>query len=284
MKSNALVERFSAANEAQEADFIASEIERAVGGTSLYSLDSGRASPDASGLAFHDVAVLFRLSAQGEAIEEALIQGGLPFHRVRDDALVARPFVGKVVQILRRLVEKGEGKVDLARDVGNRPVAELIERLDPTSRLDPRHRRAVDLLAALAIPFGTDAAGFLSSVAAMRDTDIALEPQKIALLTLHASKGLEFPLVFIAGCEDGVLPLRLPGIPPASVEEERRLLYVGMTRAKHRLVLTCARTRNILGRTVENGACPFLSGLPPELISDLRMPSRAKRVRQLPLL
>jgi DNA helicase-2/ATP-dependent DNA helicase PcrA len=67
----------------------------------------------------------------------------------------------------------------------------------------------------------------------------------VALLTLHASKGLEFPLVFIAGCEDGLLPLRLPRLPPADLEEERRLLYVGMTRAQQRPILTAAQCRTL---------------------------------------
>jgi len=119
-------------------------------------------------------------------------------------------------------------------------VADLLATLVPDAKLDLRSQRALELLQAFAVPFGTDAAAFLSEMVLARETDLEHPPQKVALLTLHASKGLEFPLVFIAGCEDGILPLRLPWLPPADVEEERRLLYVGMTRAQQRLILTAA--------------------------------------------
>jgi superfamily I DNA/RNA helicase len=76
----------------------------------------------------------------------------------------------------------------------------------------------------------------------------ALDPRAdaITLLTLHGAKGLEFDVVFLAGCERGLLPLRLPGAGPLTAEasaEERRLLFVGMTRARGTLVLTCAARR-----------------------------------------
>lgn len=90
----------------------------------------------------------------------------------------------------------------------------------------------------------------------------------MSLRTLHAAKGLEFPLVLIAGCEDGIVPLRLPWLPEGSIEEERRLLYVGITRAQRRVVLLAGRKRNLLGRQVENRSCPFLDGLPPGLWTD----------------
>jgi len=116
-----------------------------------------------------------------------------------------------------------------------------------------------------------------------RETDLQYLPQKVALLTLHASKGLEFPLVFIAGCEDGILPLRLPWLPPADREEERRLLYVGMTRAQQRLILTAAHRRSLAGRTVENRPCPFLDDMPP-ICSPLALGPRRRKARQLSLL
>jgi superfamily I DNA/RNA helicase len=117
-----------------------------------------------------------------------------------------------------------------------------------------------------------------------RETDLEHPPQKVALLTLHASKGLEFPLVFIAGCEDGILPLRLPWLPPADVEEERRLLYVGMTRAQQRLILTAAHRRTLAGRTVENRPCPFLDDVPADLLATSRAAPRRRKARQLSLL
>jgi DNA helicase-2/ATP-dependent DNA helicase PcrA len=266
------VERFVAATAAEEAELIAAEIERAVGGTSLTSFDTGRAdtSLDAA-LAFHDIAVLFRTAAQAEAIEEALDRATIPFRRVGVDPLLSRPAVARLVTGLRARGGASPTPVgDLVKDVAGATIAE------------PAVARAVELLAALALPFGADREAFLASLALLRDIDLRLEPQRVLLSTLHAAKGLEFPLVIIAGCESGLLPLWLPG-QETDLEEERRLLYVGMTRARQRLVLTSARRRTIFGRTLEGGPCPFLAALPPDLLVDVSSGPRRPRARQLPL-
>jgi superfamily I DNA/RNA helicase len=200
------VERYLCSDDREEADLVAAEIERALGGTSLESIDAGRADGNDSGaLAFHDVAILVRARAQGDAVAEALARAGIPFQRAGGDGLEPGPL------------------------------------------------------------------------------DVQVEPQKVALLTLHASKGLEWPLVFVLGCEDGLLPLRLPWLPAIDLEEERRLLYVGMTRARIRLVLTAARRRAIFGRTVENRATPFLDDLPAGTIAERRAARRPRGPRQLGL-
>jgi len=269
------LERFWAASAADEAERIAAEIERAVGGTSLYSIDAGRADggADAPPLALDEVAVLFRLSAQADAIEEALDRAGIPFHRASDEALTTRPLVAEILARLR----------SPATASGPHLLADRLAEL-ATALPDPAWRRSVELLATLAVPFGDDTAEFLATVALLHETDLHLSPQKVALLTLHAAKGLEFPLVFIAGCEDGLLPLRLPGLPPADLEEERRLLYVGMTRAQRRLVLASAQRRTVLGRAVENLPCPFLHKLPAALVCELPVRPRRRRTQQLSLL
>jgi len=265
------------ADERAEADFIAAEIEAQVAGTSFLSMDAGRAS-EGNALAFHQIAVLVRLSAQADVIEEALDRGGIPCHRLGDDAFAARPYVAEILAKLRRHVD---GRAAAAQ----RPsVADLLAQLAPEAATDPRGRRALELLQAFAVPFGADAPAFLAEMAIARENDLEHLPQKVALLTLHASKGLEFPLVFIAGCEDGILPLRLPWLPPADQEEERRLLYVGMTRAQQRLVLTAAARRTLAGRTVENRACPFLDDMPAELLATSRAAPRRRKARQLSLL
>jgi superfamily I DNA/RNA helicase len=265
------------ADERAEADFIAAEIEAQVAGTSFLSMDAGRAA-DGHGLAFHQIAVLVRLSAQADAIEEALDRSGIPCHRRGDDAFSSRPHVADILAKLRRHSDRQPAGVN------STPVADLLATLVPDANLDPRRLRALELLQAFAVPFGADAVGFLSEMALARETDLQYLPQKVALLTLHASKGLEFPLVFIAGCEDGILPLRLPWLPPADLEEERRLLYVGMTRAQQRLMLTAAHRRNLAGRTVENRPCPFLDDVPADLLATSRSAPRRRKARQLSLL
>lgn len=100
---------------------------------------------------------------------------------------------------------------------------------------------------------------FLEGVSLMSDVDQwEDQAEKVTLMTLHASKGLEFGGVIIAGCEDGLLPHSLSKDTPEKIEEERRLLYVGITRAKERLVLSHARLRNLWGKSEFQIPSPFL--------------------------
>jgi DNA helicase II / ATP-dependent DNA helicase PcrA len=280
------IERLFAETGEDEAEIVVAEIEKAMGGTSLYSMDSGRVEgSDGASLAFHDVAVLYRLNAQAEPIEAALDRAGIPFQRIAGEPILARPPVMDLVARLTKLSESPKpGLVDdekaLARGVGKRRVAEIVERLYRTGREDAVRRQAADLLATLAVPFGLELDRFLNHLALLRETDLPFETQKVALLTLHAAKGLEFPIVFIVGCEDGLLPLRIPWLPPADIEEERRLLYVGMTRAKQRLVLTSARKRTLAGRQVEQPPSSFLNGLPAEWVTESKRGTRPSRPMQ----
>jgi len=88
--------------------------------------------------------------------------------------------------------------------------------------------------------------------------------EKVSLMSLHAAKGLEFPVVFIIGCEDRLLPLNLMGMKGES-EEERRLFYVGMTRAKEHLYLTHAKRRQLFGQTLIQAPSPYLADIAEEL-------------------
>jgi len=96
------------------------------------------------------------------------------------------------------------------------------------------------------------------------EEELEYNVEKISLMSLHAAKGLEFPVVFIIGCEDNLLPLDLMGMkgdPP----EERRLFYVGMTRAKEHLYLTHAKRRQLFGQTLLQNPSPYLADIAEEL-------------------
>jgi DNA helicase-2/ATP-dependent DNA helicase PcrA len=93
-----------------------------------------------------------------------------------------------------------------------------------------------------------------------RDADDA-----VVLMTMHSAKGLEFPIVFIIGMEEGVFPHSRALMDDEELEEERRLAYVGITRAEERLYLTCARVRTLFGRTMANMPSRFLQEVPDEL-------------------
>jgi DNA helicase-2/ATP-dependent DNA helicase PcrA len=110
------------------------------------------------------------------------------------------------------------------------------------------------------------AAGFLDAVSLTADVDAFDETKEkgVVLMTLHSAKGLEFPFVFLAGLEEGLLPHRSSMNDPEELEEERRLAYVGMTRAMERLSISWARLRNLYGQTNESLPSSFLEDLPKD--------------------
>src|SRR5690606_11285571 len=113
-------------------------------------------------------------------------------------------------------------------------------------------------------------AAFLEQVALVSDADAYDEETgKITMMTLHAAKGLEFPVVFLVGMEEGVFPHSRAVWEPGEIEEERRLAYVGMTRAEELLFLTCARQRTLYGSTNLNAMSRFIEEIPEHLRKDL---------------
>ena len=109
--------------------------------------------------------------------------------------------------------------------------------------------------------------GFLERVTLSSDVDAVTEGEgSVKLMTLHAAKGLEFPVVAIVGAEEGLLPHRRSIDDPQQMEEERRLCFVGMTRAQQRLFVTHARARTIFGKTMPAAASRFLRELPEESV------------------
>ncbi len=109
---------------------------------------------------------------------------------------------------------------------------------------------------------------FLSTVALTSDLDVYEETENVVtLMTLHSSKGLEFPVVFITGMEEGIFPSARSLMSDVQIEEERRLCYVGMTRAKELLILSYALGRNQFGKYSAQIISRFIKDVPPELIN-----------------
>ncbi len=110
---------------------------------------------------------------------------------------------------------------------------------------------------------------FLAHISLVADTDnIEEEPDRVMLMTMHSAKGLEFPVVFLAGMEEGLFPSYRSIGEEKEMEEERRLCYVGITRAREQLFLTHAKSRMIFGNTTYNRASRFLDEIPAELTED----------------
>ena len=118
---------------------------------------------------------------------------------------------------------------------------------------------------------------FLEQTALVSDTDnVDQEADALTLITLHQAKGLEFPVVFMVGMEEGLLPHIRSMDDPAEMEEERRLCYVGMTRAKDRLYLVRAFRRTVMGSSTLSLPSRFLRDIPPELVATPRDDGRER--------
>jgi DNA helicase II / ATP-dependent DNA helicase PcrA len=305
---------YPAPTDRAEAETVVHTIEQAVGGTSYFSLDSGRVAGTATGnRSFGDFAVLYRMGAQRRTLIEAFDRSGIPY-QVVGDALTSYRHIRELLALLRLRVQPahallplttllGSGKGALADDVliglAEQVAAQGIEtalRSGATSKhLKPAQRKrlggllalwtdwptverldeAISLLAAAwsawqgekptlaqndriaqlrlrAVPFGAEISAFLDYMALQSGTD-AYDPRadSVALMSIHAAKGLEFPVVFMVGCEEGLLPY----LPPSEdktvdIAEERRLFYVGMTRAQESLTLSHAARRMLFGQMV----------------------------------
>ncbi|HEX3211798.1 MAG TPA: ATP-dependent helicase, partial [Actinomycetota bacterium] len=256
-----------AASDLAEAEFVVQTVDRLLGGASFLSLDSGRADGGATHeLSFADVAVLYRTDAQSGPLAEALGRAGMPFQKRSHDRLGDRPAVRALVRALRDRPPTGDRSLAarLAAAGAQTEGGEAAE--------------ALDLLAPLAARCGDDLDRFLAELALGDEVD-TWDPRadRVSLLTLHAAKGLEFPVVFLVGCEDGLLPLRFgPQPSPEETAEERRLFFVGMTRARSHLFLSHAGKRVWRGSVREAEPSPFLADLEAALLDHARAPARRR--------
>ena len=265
-----LVTIHEAPTEKAEAEFIVQTLEQTLGGHSFFSIDSGRSADTGEhDLSFSDFAVLYRTEAQVAALAEALQRSGMPFQQRSHRRLLEHPGVSALIDALREApgASAVRERLEAAR-IG-------VEGPNPAQMLDAR-----ELLRPLAATCGDDLEHFLSALSL--DTEIdTWDPRadRISLLTLHAAKGLEFPVVFIAGCESGLLPLTWGKPDAATLDEERRLFYVGVTRARIKLYLCRAKKRLWRGKVRELPPSPYLANIEEQLLERrrARIPGKQKK-------
>jgi DNA helicase-2/ATP-dependent DNA helicase PcrA len=163
-----------------------------------------------------------------------------------------------------------------AEDAGINAAADRLAAADPSQ--ETAIRAAASLLSALLASCKGDRSAFAEALALATEADV-WDPRadRVSLLTLHAAKGLEFPVVFIVGLEDGVLPLGWGAAAPEDDEEERRLFYVGLTRAKDRLFLSRAMRRLWRGQLRDMSPSRYLADIEAELIEHSRRAAAAKK-------
>lgn len=232
-----------------EAEFVVSTIENLIGGHSFFSIDSDRTSGEKSDYSFSDFAILYRTSSQLKPLLKALKRSGMPFVKLSDDLLCSRK---AVINLLKNLND-------------DEPILTQLE------ETEDKYKEEIEdyifkYLKKLAAKKATKK-DFIHEVSLLRECDtLDARADRIALMTLHASKGLEFNCVFITGLEQGIIPL-YRAETPEEIEEERRLLYVGMTRAKQRLYLTRAQKRFVFGTMQHPEISPFLAKIESDLLA-----------------
>ncbi|MHB9023807.1 MAG: UvrD-helicase domain-containing protein [Armatimonadota bacterium] len=234
-----------------EAEYVVQTIEGLLGGISHFSVDSGRSGDGVGmGLGFSDIAVLYRTHALGDELQQALQRSGIPYQRAARKDVFGRADVRRALALLAEMPEEGAPAALLLSACFTLGIKEETLGQPPWSLL---HRYAQE---------AEDLATFFRNVNFERDIDL-YDPRaaRVALMTVHAAKGLEWDIVFLAGCEEGSFPH-----PAADIDEERRLFYVGMTRARAQLYLSYAETRVLRGERASRRISPFVRDIDTHLL------------------
>ena len=188
--------------------------------------------------------------------------------------------LGRVYSNTREFIETIE---DLRNQKDNMKISDLVTKtlqqtgytkaLELENTVEAENRiENLDEFLTVAIEFEEQSAentlsAFLEGITLSSDLDNMEETdESVTLMTLHSAKGLEFPVVFLVGMEEGIFPGYKSINEPGELEEERRLCYVGITRAKEKLILTCARQRTIFGSTSCNAISRFLKEIPSNML------------------
>jgi ATP-dependent DNA helicase UvrD/PcrA len=240
----------------EEGEYIARVIEEEIGGLDFIAKGQGQDKQRS----FADFAVLYRLHAQGDILAKAFLKKGIPFKKIQEVHWAERPEIRSFLKKLRSFLP-----LDFL------PGAAVEKVLSENAELLPLEKEGIEALKKLrlwAATFNGPLEEFIETLAIQTGLD-TYEPDQetVKLLTLHASKGLEFPVVIISGCEENLLPLSL--LKESDLEEERRLFYVGLTRASEKLFLTWAKRRTLYGQKLVQKPSSFLENMGDFLKSSL---------------
>jgi DNA helicase-2/ATP-dependent DNA helicase PcrA len=222
-----------------------------------------------AGMPAAEIAVLFRINAQSQVYEAALADAGVPYVLKGAERFFERPEVREAVLLLRGAAAGGSEPgtlVPTIRDV--LASTGWAEHRPPPSGAARDRWQSLAALVDLAVDLvsenpALDLAGFVGHLAERADAQHAPTVQGVTLASMHAAKGLEWDVVFVVGLVDGVLPIAQSLARPEAVDEERRLLYVAVTRARERLTLSWSLARNP-GAKRARPRSRFLTGLAPE--------------------
>ncbi len=268
---------FSARNGFEEAEYVTKEIYKSVRhGSNEYI----------------DFAILYRTNAQSRVLEEALLHSGIPYTLIGGVRFYDRKEIKDILSYLRLIANKKDvvsekralalGKrrfekfQNLTIDIEKFTTLEIMDAvLSATEYLtkfkedDPEDAERLENIKefrSVAIEF-PNLLDFLENVSLVEAGPINQNRNAVTLMTLHSAKGLEFPIVFMVGMEEGLFPHSRSLWEKDQMEEERRLCYVGITRAKEVLYMSYASKRLFYGETSTNAPSRFLSDIPEELLN-----------------
>ena len=284
-KKGEKINLYEASSEINEAEFIANQINR--------HLDKHRLA---------DFAVLYRTNAQSRVLEEFFLHSGIPYLLVGGTRFYQRKEIKDILAYLRLTAnQKDAVSLKRAEKVGkNRlqkfmswkdeqlpkiskdktttidfldailKVTAYLELYDPKDEEDFSRLENINELRSVATAF-PNIDEFLENVSLVEQEYLPDKPggahkDAVTLMTLHAAKGLEFPIIFIVGMEEGLFPHSRSLLDQNELEEERRLCYVGITRAKEKIFLTYARKRLYFGQRSENEISRFIGDIPKDLV------------------
>ncbi len=246
-----------AADEVAEADAVAAEVARLA----------------AAGTPLREMAVLFRINAQSETFEEALTARKIPYVVRGAARFFERPEVRQALALLRASLRAGEAAQDGLLDQVRGVLGGMGWSTDaPTARGQARDRwESLMALVSQAEEYATaeiapTLEGLVAELDRRANEQHAPVAEGVTLATLHTAKGLEWDAVFLAGMQDGSMPITYADTP-AAIEEERRLLYVGITRARKHLMISWSLARNPGGQARRKPS-RFLAGMRPESSTD----------------
>ena len=290
---------YAADNAQQEAGWIANEIARI---------------HNEEGVAYRDIAIMYRANAQSRSLEEAMINANLPYQLVGGTKFYERREIKDALAYLQAIVNpadnvnvrrilnvpkrglgvRAEGLVASYADAHGTTFFEAIEHMEQIEGMSTRTTKPLSAfrdmmheLAAFAKDHDTKPSEVVAEVLAksgiLEELQRSEDPQdasrKVTMMTLHTAKGLEYPYVFLTGMEQGTFPHQRAMEDTSELAEERRLAYVGITRAKRRLYVTRAAVRAQWGQASDMMPSQFLDEIPDELIDWKRREAGAERMR-----
>ncbi len=285
---------YTATSGLNEADFIIEQVSQLI------------INSQPSTVNYSDIAVLYRTNAQSRILEESFLHAGIPYVLVGGVRFYDRKEIKDVISYLRLLVKpkdktsrkrisklgvrrlkKFEELEGTIKNIKNKSTLDILDEvLEKTGYLELYEKETEENIARLenikelrsvATEF-SKLNEFLENVALVEaeshfapgtSRDKQNEKNAVTLMTLHTAKGLEFPIVFIIGLEEGLFPHSRSLWEPTELEEERRLAYVGITRAKKILYLTYASRRLYFGEKVSNPPSRFLADIPENLLESI---------------